>query len=278
MEFENSNKLKGYLSNESKRLHIHSNKVYTMYFIRRFLEKVYRHDPDNFIIKGSVSQLANMGTISRPLTDIDAVSPIDLTDSSYALEKIIKIDDDPIKYKFLQKFITTRGTACIKLLCSFDKIEHMIEFDLKQEDSLHFVRGVLPPVLKRDNSLVINHITTEQNIANKMYIILKNAELNNKINKEMRRFKDFYDLYNLIEFTRFDVNLVKKYFEENVSKYGEIDLSKVNLDLLGDEFIEDNLEAYEADKIKYAFLRDMSFEDLANSARVVIEDTLGKSK
>lgn len=278
MEFENSNKLKGYLSNESKRLHIHSNKIYTMYFIRRFLEKVYRNDPDNFIIKGSVSQLANMGTLTRPLTDIDAVSPIDLIDSSYALEKIINIKDDPVKYKFIQKFITPRGTACIKILCSFDKIEHMIEFDLKQEESLHFIKGTLPPVLKRDTALSINHITAEQNIANKMYVILKNAELNNKINKQMRRFKDFYDLFNLIEHSRFDINLVKMYFEENARKYGEIDLRMIDLDLLGEDFIADNQEAFDEDKIKYAFLKDMSFEDLSNVARVVIEDTLGKSK
>jgi hypothetical protein len=278
MEFENSNKLKGYLSGEAKRLQVHSNKIYTMYFIRRFLEKLYRNDKDNFVIKGSVSQLANMKTFTRPLTDIDAVSPMDLTDSSYALEKIINIQDDPIKYKFIQKFITTRDTACIRILCSFDKIQHTISFDLKRDESIHFVTGNLPTILRKDNALVINHITAEQNIANKMYVILKNAELNNKINKQMRRFKDFYDLYNLIEYSKFDINLVKQYFEENVQKYGEIDLKNVDLDLLGEDFVADNQVAFDEDRIKYAFLKDMSFEDLSVVARVVIEDTLGKSK
>jgi hypothetical protein len=93
MKFENSNKLKGYLSNESKRLGIHSNKIYTMYFIRRFLEKLYANDNDNFVIKGSVSQLANTNMLTRPITDIDAISNMSLDELYNFIEKIIKIND-----------------------------------------------------------------------------------------------------------------------------------------------------------------------------------------
>lgn len=55
MEFQNSNKLKGYLKEESNRLQIHSNNIYTMYFIREFLKKLQTNDPDLYFIKGSVS-------------------------------------------------------------------------------------------------------------------------------------------------------------------------------------------------------------------------------
>lgn len=271
MQFKTSDKLKGYLSGETKRLGIHSNKVYTLYFIRQFLEKLYRNDNDTFTMKGSVSQLANTRVFTRPITDIDATSSMDLTDSSYALEKIINIDDDPIKFRLLQKFITTRGTACIRILCSFDKIQHTISFDLKGSISSKFVRGILPPILRRDTPLPLKHITTEQNIANKLYVILRNAQLNVRIDKKMRRFKDFYDLHNLIEATEYDFELVKEHFYQNILEYGEIDINRVDLNLLGEQFITSNQKAFDEDKIKFAFLNDMTFDDLAKTAISVIE-------
>ena len=59
MEFENGNKLKGYLSEESKKLNIHSNYTYTYYFIRRFLEKLIKNNDEKFVLKGSISQLTH---------------------------------------------------------------------------------------------------------------------------------------------------------------------------------------------------------------------------
>jgi hypothetical protein len=278
MDFENSNKLKGYLSNESKRLGIHSNKIYTMYFIRRFLEKLYANDSNTFIIKGSVAQLANTGTFTRPLTDIDAVSQIPLDESYNMVEKIIKFDYDPIKYNVLEKFTTENDTICIKILCHFDRIEHLIHFDLKKEESKCFKRTLMPIVLQKDNPLVISHSPVEKAICDKIYIILKQAELNAKSGKKVRRFKDFYDLYNMITLTKFDIKLVREYFYERWQTEGPIDLSAFKLEFANGSFIDENKSAFEEDKIKYAFLKNMNFNDLANTSSVIINNITDKTR
>jgi hypothetical protein len=278
MEFESSNKLKGYLSNESKRLGIHSNKTYTMYFIRRFLEKLYANDENNFAIKGSVAQLANTGTFTRPITDIDAVSPLPLEESYNMIEKIVKVDYDPIKYNILEKFTTDNNTICMKILCNFDRIEHLIHFDLKQEESKKIKKTLLPIILQKDNKLSINHSPIEKGICDKIYIILKQAEQNAKSGKKVRRFKDFYDLYNMITLTNFDINLVKKHFYERWQTEGPIDLNAAEIDFDSERFVIENHPSFTEDKIKFAFLKDIDFNDLANTSSIVINNIIDKTK
>lgn len=57
MEFEDSNKLKGYLKQEAKKLCIHSNYAYTYYFLRHFLKRIMTDSFDKFVLKGSMAGL-----------------------------------------------------------------------------------------------------------------------------------------------------------------------------------------------------------------------------
>ena len=261
MEFKNSNQLKGYLRVESKHLNIHSNHIYTMYFTRQFLRRLTKENKEDFLIKGSYSQLANIKKIIRPITDIDATSPRDLLDSSYLLEKIINKKDDPITYKMKEKFITTRETAAFKIKCSFDKIEHMINFDLKQDNNHKFIKKTLPLVFKKDQPFDINCATLEQHLANKMYVILREIVFNKKIKKKIRRFKDYYDVYQIIKESSFNEELIMKYLKSNIEKYQEIDEKVFNQYLFEESFIEKHQEDYQVEAKRLGFKEEVSFEE-----------------
>ncbi|HHW69638.1 MAG TPA: nucleotidyl transferase AbiEii/AbiGii toxin family protein [Tenericutes bacterium] len=263
MEFENSNKLKGYLSNESKRLNIHNNYAYTYYFLRSFLKRLMYNHNETFVVNGSMSQLANTHNLHRPITDLDIVSYLDIIDSSYIIEKTINNQIDDIKFSLKEKFITTNETTNFKIICNFDKIQHMIKIDLKKENTYKKIEKPLPIIMKRDVEYKINTIPIEQHIANKIYVILKNYEKNKKMRKEMRRYKDFYDLYFLINNSIYDSKLVDMYLEHNFERFGEIDRKLLDINLLDNNFMKNNEQSYLEDKVKYGF-RDIDFSKVIN--------------
>ena len=127
---------------------------------------------ENFVLKGSLSALIHTKSISRPITDLDIVSHFDLIESSYIIEKTIANNDD-IKFKLKEKFITTNETANFRILCNFDRIEHLIKLDLKKENSYKKIVKDMPIILKKDTQFKVVTISKEQHIANKMYVILK---------------------------------------------------------------------------------------------------------
>lgn len=271
MEFENGNKLKGYLSNESKRLNIHSNYAYTYYFIRRFLEKLVNNNSEKFILKGSLCQLTHTVKLTRAITDIDIVSPLDTLDSSYIIEREINRGDTPVKFRLKDKFITTNGTVNIKILCNFDQLQHLIKLDLKKDIMGNSITKPLPIIMRKDNPFDVNTVPLEEHIATKMYIILRNADKDLNISKETRRLKDFYDLHNLLK-TNYNEELLEYYFQKICIERNDINLSNIDINKLGEKFIEDNTNLYLDDKKRYGFSDNIEFSDLVHEAK----DTISK--
>ena len=269
MEFENGNKLKGYLANESKRLNIHSNYAYTYYFIRKFLEMLYRENKDVFMVKGSISQLSHTVKLTRAITDADLASTIDVFDSSYLLEKTVNKNDDAIKFRVKDRFTTTNNTINFKILCNFDHIQHLIKIDLKKQQSCDLVKKELPVVMKKDIVFDIDTYPLEMHIATKLYILLRNADKSLSVSKETRRLKDFYDLHFLLQ-TNYNKELLCKYFDEICNQRTDINLDLVDLDLLNKNFIDNNEELYLSDKKRYGF-DDLNFEDLVYEAKNELE-------
>ena len=222
MEFENSHKLKGYLESESKRLNIHSNYAYTYYFIRKFLEILYREHSDIFMVKGSISRMAHTLKLTRAITDADLASNIDLIDASYILEKTVKKNDDEIKFSIKNRFTTTNNTINFKILCNYGHIQQLIKMDLKHQESCDMVKKELPVIMKKDISFDISTYPLEMHIATKLYILLRNTDKTISISKERRRLKDFYDLHFLLQ-TNYNEELLCKYNEsiKAVTVYNE---------------------------------------------------------
>ena len=272
MEFENGNKLKGYLYNESKRLNIHSNYAYTYYFIRKFLERLYRDNQDVFNVKGSISQLSHTVKLTRAITDVDISSNLDILDSSYLIEKEASKNEDEIKFKIKDKFTTKNNTINFKILCNFDHIEHLIKIDLKKEESNDMIKKSLPIIMKKDIAFDISTYPIEKHIATKMYILLRNADRNLSVSKETRRLKDFYDLHFLLQ-TDYNDELVCKYFDQICNERCDVNINNIDMSLLSDNFVQNNIGLYLQDKKRYGF-SDIPFENLVEEAKDEISKKL----
>ena len=74
MEFNNSDQLKAFLKNESKRLGISINNTYNTFFSKILLKRISEMSYDKLFVKGSFSELAHLNDMIRPITDIDLVS------------------------------------------------------------------------------------------------------------------------------------------------------------------------------------------------------------
>lgn len=156
-------------------------------------------------------------------------------------------------------------------MCNFDKIYHLIKVDLKKEESLKKHIKILPPILSKDTSFKVVTISKEQHIANKIYVILKSLEFNST--KQIRRYKDFYDLYYLIRNDDFNKNEVNKCLDENFKRFGNFKDITSLLETLDENFINKNQEFYLKDKEKHEF-KNLSFEDLIKASKIEIQQTI----
>ncbi len=273
MDFANGNKLKGYLHKEAKRLGISSNSTYTIFFSRQFLKQIQQH---KFTFIGGLSQFIHQKKLYRPLTDIDAITPNETVDVAYQVEKNLNQIESPIKFQMKEKFITTRNTACIKVLCHFDYIQHMIRFDLAQEINPHTIESILPPILKKDEPISIRHLNLEQNIANKMYVLLTELTKHHVNAKDLRRFKDLYDLYQLITHHEYDTAKVENYLNENFHKYQEIDKDLADIAYLDDAYVEKNREPFQKKQQQLQFSDQTDLSEIVDATKEHMEKVTKK--
>lgn len=266
MEFENGNKLKGYLSNEAKVHDIHSNYSYTYFFIRDFLSKLMQTNIDDFTVKGSIALLASNKHLIRPITDIDATSNLSLFDSAYLIEKTIQTEDR-VKYKLRQKFVTTNDTINFKILCKFDTLEHMIKLDLKKENRGNVIIKEMPKIFAKDEVYNIKTLSLEEIVANKIYIILTQLRKNEFDGKEIRRFKDFYDLYKIIQNKNYDEELVRLYFIENVYTYGSIGSIDPLVSMLNAKFAIDNSAVFDLESKQFGFDKSVDLREIVDATK-----------
>ena len=76
MEFKNLNQEKAFMKKEAKRLEITHMAAYTTYYARKLLEKLALINNGTLVVKGSFSQYVHLGTLSRPVLDIDLSSTL----------------------------------------------------------------------------------------------------------------------------------------------------------------------------------------------------------
>ncbi|NLD78993.1 MAG: nucleotidyl transferase AbiEii/AbiGii toxin family protein [Mollicutes bacterium] len=259
MEFEKGSQLKGYIQKEIKDQKIHSNYGYTYYFCRKFLEQLFNNS-QNFVLKGSFSQFANLGKISRPLTDIDMAV---LSDMEFANNMIISLTShtDIIKYTIKQQFITTNATINYRLLCELDNIQHLITIDLRKENDLDIVNKPLPKLFSKDQSFSVGAISLEEHLANKLYIALLNLELNLKLGKEFRRIKDFYDIHTILSYGSFDERKVSELLNLRIKSDEFLNSYSLLGNLFDKEFLLDQQDSWNVNSQKYNFQDQVAFQE-----------------
>lgn len=258
MDFEKGTQLKGYIQREIKNNPMHSNYGYNYYFCRNFLQRLFDTN-DKFILKGSISQFTNLRTLIRPITDIDIVTPDNIEQANNTILSLTT-SNDKISYKIKQKFVTTNATINYRIICKLDNIEHLITIDLRKENELEKQTKELPTLFSKDNSFNINTISLEEHLSNKLYISILNLQLNQKLGKEFRRFKDFYDIYKIMSLGNIDEKKVSDFLQHKIKQDQFLDEYSLQGNLFTKAFIDENQKTWELNKQAYEFDKNTSFE------------------
>lgn len=74
MEFKNLDQNKAFIKKEAARLGITPTVAYTTYYSRLLLERLALINRGVLVVKGSFSQYVHLGSLSRPVLDIDLSS------------------------------------------------------------------------------------------------------------------------------------------------------------------------------------------------------------
>lgn len=258
--FDSGNKLKGYIQKEAKEKQIHSNYGYNYYFSRYFLDKLYNDPKTNFILKGSYSQFCSLEKITRPLTDIDIVTFNRVQDAKDGIDEIINTKDS-VKFKIVSQHTTTNATLNYKILCDFDGKTSRISIDLKREDMLDVERVSLPTFFSKDEVFDVNSSSINEHLASKLYVVLLHLKLNNVLSRNFRRYKDFYDIYQILASGIIDEGKVMEILARKIRNDEFLNDYELDGPLFQKKFITDNQEKWNNDKNKLEFLNDISFEE-----------------
>ncbi len=261
---EKGTQLKGYIQRETKAVPMHSNYGYTYYFCRTFLQRLYKENPDYFILRGSYAQYANLKTINRPLTDIDLVTFKHIESAKNTIEQTIKINDQ-IKFEIKQKFVTTNSTINYRIGCTFDNIQHLISLDLKSDNSFDSQINELPKLFSQDEIFNVNAATLEEGLASKIYVVLLNLYLQQKLGKEFRRFKDFYDIQCILQSKKFDENKVREILAKKITTDNFLNSYNLTGNVFDKQFVTQNMDQWNQEKKKYEFKNSIEFDDSVDS-------------
>lgn len=274
--FQDGNKLKGYIQRESKRTKMNTNYGYNYYFTRYFLQQLFNDNPTNFVLKGSYSQFINLGKIARPLTDIDIVTFDNIALAKDIIDATVA-DSKETKLSIRNKFITTNGTTNYKIFCDFDGKTRTISLDLrKAEENEDYLTTDMPIIFSKDEPFPTQAIPLEQHFADKLYAILLQLKQNSISGKEFRRFKDLFDIYNMLESGKINEKKVAFYLQQNINKDDLLSDYELRGRLFVPTFVDENRQGWEDSKKEYQFLTDASLIESLKATRDIVERTSKK--
>ena len=252
MEFNNSNQLKAFLKNESKRLGISINNTYNTFFSTILLKRISEMSYDKLFVKGSFSELAHLNDMIRPITDIDLVSTEYHNDPLLILYRAMYDTNGNIFYELsdLPKQTKT-GIYKINIVANFDKIKHPISIDFQELSNVIYEKDYkrIDPLFKGDNHFYIWTPSFEEHLAEKLCIVVES----NKENVLNTRVKDFYDIYKLCG-GKYEKERLSYFFYHMLKDRKKIDVETASVSHLTDDYIKNHQNMWEAMSKKYEFM------------------------
>ena len=280
MEFKNLNQEKAFMKKEAKRLEITHMAAYTTYYARKLLEKLALINNGTLVVKGSFSQYVHLGTLSRPVLDIDLSStlshqvPINILFQAVydTFPDVVSFDLSTLPRQ------TNNGVYKIPVVAKvrYEGSKEMIipvPVDYKENNRVIFETQfkAVEPLFEGDKKFYINTPSYEEHIAEKLYIIAHNT----REDVPNTRVKDFYDIYNLFG-KDYDADKFSLYFEAMVLMYG-MHLEDVNTDFLNKEFVKRHEILWELMKKKYQFVdKSLDLSEAVFYTKAVLSEQVQK--
>lgn len=280
MEFNNSDQLKSFLKNESKRLGVSINNTYNTFFSKILLKRISEMSYDKLFVKGSFSELAHLNEMIRPITDIDLVSTEYHNDPLLILFRAMYDTNGNIFYELsdLPKRTKT-GIYKINIVANFDKIKHPISIDFQELSNVIYEKDYkrIDPLFKGDNHFYIWTPSFEEHLAEKLCIVVES----NKENVLNTRVKDFYDIYKLCG-GEYDKERLSYFFYHMLKDRKKIDVETASTRHLTESYIKNHQDIWEAMSKKYEFMdKTVDFRESVEFTRELLSkeiENLNKSK
>ena len=280
MEFRNLDQEKAFMKKEAKRLEITHMAAYTTCYARKLLEKLALINNGTLVVKGSFSQYVHLGSLSRPVLDIDLSStlsrqvPLEILYAAIydTFSDKVSFDLGALPRK------TKNGVYKLPVIAKvkYEEAKEMIvpvPIDFKENNNVIFETQfkAVEPLFEGDRKFYINTPSFEEHIAEKLYIIAHNTRediLNTRV-------KDFYDIYNLFG-KNYYADKYSLYFEVMVLMYG-MHLEDINTDFLNKEFVKRHEKLWELMKKKYQFVdKSLDLSEAVFYTKAVLSEQVQK--
>lgn len=273
MEFANEDKLKSFLKKESDRLGVSIYNTYNTYFSRLLLERISKVCYSELYVKGSMSELAHLNKMIRPITDIDLVSTVDHNDPLTVLYQAMYDTNDGLFYELTDIPKRTKtGIYKIHIVANFGKIKHAMSIDFQELSKTIYEKDYkrIDPIFSGDESFYVFTPSFEEHLAEKLCIVLES----NKSDVLNTRVKDFYDIYKLIG-GKFDRDKLSYFFYHMLLDRNKIDLSKASTSFLDSSYIEKHRELWSLMSKKYEFLdKEVVFDEAVGITKDILDKEL----
>ena len=260
VNFENDDQLRALLKKESKRLGVSIKNTYNTYFSRILLERISKMCYDKLYIKGSMSELAHLNTMIRPITDIDLVSTVYHNDPLMILYQAMYDTNGNLFFELSDIPKRTKtGIYKIHIVANFGKIKHPISIDFQELSKTIYEKDYkrIDPIFKGDNYFHIYTPSYEEHFAEKLCIVIESCK------KEVlnTRVKDFYDIYKLSG-GKYDKERLSYFFYHMLIDRNKVDINNLSIDFLNKEYINNHKNLWESMSKKYEFLdKEVLFDD-----------------
>lgn len=261
--FEKNSEVKKYISSEAKKNNIAINSGYNYFFSRDFIERISKNNPDNFVLSGSFGRFANLGSLNRPITDIDLGTSLSFDDVRCFIEESFKKQTQiPIIYS-LQKFHkTANNTIDTVITGNLNGIIQTIKRDVSLNDE-QSISLKLPTLFSLDNSFEVQSKDIEELIASKIFALFIKLLLVQNGKTSYIRYKDFFDYYYLLNNVPFNKEKIKIIFQKKLkeSKFINSLSNKIyNADMLNSDFVALKREKFKEAKQKYEINDTVPYE------------------
>lgn len=279
MEFNNLAQHKAFIKKEANRLGITPTVAFTTYYSRLLLSRLALINQGVLVVKGSFSQYVHLGTLTRPVLDIDLSSqyyhsvPLQiLYQSIYEMnDGIVNFDITTLPHQTPNGVYKIPVVAKVKYPGDSKEMVISIPVDFKENNAVIFetqFKGV-EPLFEGDEKFYINTPSFEEHIAEKLYIISHCT----KTDTPNTRVKDFYDIY-MLHGKDYDPDKFSLYFQAMVLMYGD-SLEKVDAEFLNRSFIERHEQLWKRMQEKYQFIdKDLELDEAVYYVKAVLKEQI----
>ena len=253
----------------AKKRKISIKNTYNTYFSRILLERVSKTCYDELYVKGSMSELAHLNSMIRPITDIDLVSTKYHNDPLCVLYQAMYDSNDELYYELSDiPKATKTGIYKIHITANFGKIKHPISIDFQELSKTVYEREYkrIDPIFKGDNLFYIYTPSYEEHFAEKLCIVIES----NKKDILNTRVKDFYDIYKLSG-GKYDKKRLSYFFYHMLIDRKKIELESLDTSFLDLKYIEDHRDLWNSMSEKYEFLdKNIKFEEAVEHTKNIL--------